>query len=102
MVIGEPAPVENAPLAPRDVSARFVTSTKDVEVSWSDVSNNESSFVVERSLNGSTFGAVATLPINQTTFTDTTAQRKTHYYYRVRAVNSSGSNVSTVISAQTR
>ena len=102
VTVGEPPVVVNAPLAPIDVSARFVSNTKNVEVGWRDVSDNESGFVVERSLNGSTFTSIASLDANQTTFTDTSVQRKTHYYYRVRAVNSAGANVSTVVSLQTR
>jgi fibronectin type 3 domain-containing protein len=100
--VGGPSPVVNAPLAPIDISANFTPNTKNVEVSWRDVSDNESSFIVERSLNGSSFASVGLLAANQTTFTDPSVQRKTLYYYRVGAANSAGANVSSVVSVQTR
>jgi hypothetical protein len=102
VTVSEPPVVVNAPLAPIDVSANFIPNTKNVEVSWRDVSDNESSFTVERSINGSTFTSIGLLGANQTTYADTSVQRKTHYYYRVRAANSAGSNVSSVVSVQTR
>ena len=102
VTVGQSAPPTTAPLAPADVSARYVSSSKAVELAWRDVSNNEGSFVIERSSNGSTFSVLNSVQANQTVFQDSTAQRKTHYYYRVRAVNSAGSNVSTAVSVQTR
>ena len=100
--VGDPAPPASAPLAPVNTSARFVMSTKSVEVSWGDASNNESSFVVERSMNGSAFVSVGSVAANQTLFTDSGVQRKTQYSYRVRAVNSAGSSVSSIASVKTR
>ena len=91
------APLPNAP------SGLTASSQRNAEVAlrWSDNSTNEQSFELYRSTSASTgFVRVATLGANITAYTDRAVQRKTNYYYSVRAVNGSGvsaySNTATV------
>ena len=77
------------PNAPTNLSATATTSSA-VIINWTDNSNNESGFVVERSLDGSTWGAIATTSVNATNYDDAGLNPATTYYYRVRAFNGSG------------
>src|SRR5206468_1196965 len=68
-------------------------------------SNNETGFIIERSLDGSTGWAAVTgspAAANSTSFSDTTVSASTQYFYRVRATNSVGdSNNSNTANATT-
>ncbi len=57
---------------------------------WSDNSDNEDGFQIERSTDGVSFALIATVARNVTTFTDTIEGRSTDYWYRVNAYNQSG------------
>ncbi len=69
-----------------------------VDLSWSDNSNNEDTFRIERTTqtgkgrNAScgTFAEVASVPANATSFRDNGLANKTTYCYRVRARNAQG------------
>jgi hypothetical protein len=67
-------------------------SATGIQVTWADQSNNETGFVVERSLDGSTFKALNTLPANTTTYLNGKLTTGTEYFYRVRAINDAGSS----------
>jgi hypothetical protein len=58
-------------------------------ITWQDNSNNETGFILERSLNGGAFAVIApSLPANTTATTDTTVVRSTipnTYTYRIKA-----------------
>ena len=62
-----------------------------VTLAWTDNSDNESSFIVERSRkkNG-TYEAIGTVAANTTVFDDRQVADDTRYYYRVRAVTAKG------------
>lgn len=66
----------------------------NTRLTWVDNSNNEQSFVVERSANDTDhFSVIATLGANMTSFTDSSSlSKKTAYYYRVKATNANGSS----------
>lgn len=86
--ITNPAPVP--PAAPSNLK---VTSPDrgQVRVTWSDRSNNEQLFSIERSyFSGGSFSQVATVGANMTSYTDRSVSRNVRYYYRVRAYNSGG------------
>jgi autotransporter-associated beta strand protein len=68
----------NAPVA-----ATGMQST--VNVSWTDNSNNEDYFIVERSTDSVTFTDVAHPSANTTSYTDSGLQSGVKYYYRVKA-----------------
>ena len=91
------------PAAP---SALAVTSggKGSASLSWTDNSNNEDSFALERSTSMSGgYIQVATVVANVRTYTDNTLFRKTTYFYRVRAANSGGkSGYSNVASVKTK
>ncbi len=85
----EPPP---APAAPTNttVSAPLTNADNTLKLSWLDNSNNEDGFAVERKTGTGAYGEVVRLPINVTSYTDSTLSPGTTYTYRVRAFNSVG------------
>jgi hypothetical protein len=77
------------PVAPGSLSAAATSSTS-VALSWTDLSNNETSFEIERRPGGGTWAAVASAPADATGFQDTGLQPTSDYGYRVRACNAAG------------
>ncbi|MCI0470946.1 MAG: trypsin-like peptidase domain-containing protein [Candidatus Aminicenantes bacterium] len=91
----------NPPAAPSNLAANASTCNK-IDLTWTDNSDNESSFKIERSTNGVNFSEIASVGANVTSFSDTTAAENTTYWYRVRAYNSGGySGYSNTVSATT-
>jgi hypothetical protein len=89
------------PLAPSGLTASV--STKKVTLAWTDNSNNESGFKIERSTDGQNFAQIATVGANATKYTNTGVTKKTAYYYRVRAYNNAGDSAySTTVKVQAR
>ena len=75
-----------------------------IELAWTDASNNENGFAIERcSKNGCTnFVQIATVGSNTTAYVDNTVSANTQYSYRMRAFNSGGmSSYTNVVSAKT-
>lgn len=71
-----------------------------VGLSWTDVSSNETNYVVERSTSETGgFTAIAMLSSNTTHFADTNVTRKTTYFYRVKAANAQGGAYSNTVRA---
>jgi titin len=85
------APPVTIPAAPSTLTATAVSSTQ-INLNWTDNSNNEVNFLVERSPNGTTFTQIASLPANTTTYQNTGLAASTTYYYRVRANNTAGNS----------
>lgn len=78
------------PTAPSNLTAT-ATAANSVTLRWSDRSNNETGFYVERRTgNNGPFTRIATVNANATTYTDATTVRNTRYQYRVLAFNSAG------------
>jgi hypothetical protein len=90
----------SAPAAPGAASAAAV-SYRQVNLSWKDVANNEQGFVVERSLDGSTFSSLAVLGLQSTTYVDTSVAPNTTYYYRVGSYNPGGTTYAAALTART-
>jgi hypothetical protein len=68
-----------------------VVSSSEIDLSWTDNSDNETEFKIERSTDaGITFTEIATVGANVTTYPDTGLAPSTTYAYRVRASNSTG------------
>ena len=89
------------PAAPTNLGATAISSS-EIALSWTDNSNNESGFQIQRSSDGVTFRLIAAVGANVTTYTDSGRTAGTTYYYRVRAYNSAGySAPSNVASATT-
>ncbi len=77
------------PAAPSSLSAA-ATACNQIDIAWSDNSNNETQFNIERSLNGTNYSQIDTVGAGVTSYSDTTVSELTTYYYRVRAYNTAG------------
>jgi regulation of enolase protein 1 (concanavalin A-like superfamily)/fibronectin type 3 domain-containing protein len=74
--------------APTNVAAT-ATSASNVRLSWTDASQNEITFRVQRAAVDGSFSTVATLPSGTTTYNDSVAPEST-WRYRVIAVGTNG------------
>ena len=83
-----PAP---PPPAPSDLTATAVSPTQ-IDLAWTDNASGEDAFEIERSTDGSTFAALATVGTDVTTYSDTGLSAATAYYYRVRAHSPAGNS----------
>jgi predicted outer membrane repeat protein len=70
---------------------KFSDTEKFLELSWYDVSIEETNYVLERSSDGVSFQTIATLPANTETYIDTDLQQA-NYFYRVKARNAIGTS----------
>jgi hypothetical protein len=87
-----PAPALQPPAPPSGLTATVASSTS-IQLTWSDISNNEDGFSIERSLSSSSgFSQIATVGGNTTSYTSTGLNPATTYYYRVRAFNGVGNS----------
>ncbi len=78
------------PIAPTNLAVT-ATSKTSINLSFTDNSFDESGFRLEKSTNaGATWSLIATLPANQTTFSDQNLSCGSNYAYRVKAYNSAG------------
>ena len=59
-----------------------------VTLSWDDISDNETGFVIER-MEGDTWSELATVISGDTSYTDNSLSANGEYYYRIKAVNDS-------------
>jgi fibronectin type 3 domain-containing protein len=88
------------PLAPSNLNASLQTNA--VGLTWTDNSNNETGFQVERQVAGGTWALLTTVNAGVTSFVDGTVAAGTTYEYRVRAINGVGpSGYSNVVSITT-
>lgn len=77
--------------APSNLIATAVSGTR-IDLTWTDNSNNEDGFKIERSLDGITFTQIATVGGSITKYSDTGLTCATFYQYRVRAFNANGNS----------
>ena len=80
-----------APAAPSGLTAIAVSGTQ-INLAWTDNSNNEDGFRIERSIDNLIFLEIATVGANTTTYSDTLLPVPATYYYRVRAYNIGGNS----------
>ncbi|PHN06299.1 RICIN domain-containing protein [Flavilitoribacter nigricans] len=86
------APPQTPPAAPDNLNATAAGSSA-IDLSWSDNSNNEANFELERSPDGSSnWMNVANPAGNTSSATDNGLSAETTYYYRIRATNAAGSS----------
>lgn len=81
-----PVPV---PQAPAGLTATAISGTV-INLTWQDLSSNETGYRLERSTDGITFALLATLAANVTGYSDTTVQPGQTCLYRVCAFNQGG------------
>lgn len=87
------ATAANPPAAPSNLGATvFKTQSNYVELTWSDNSNNEDGFGIERSTDGISFTAMDSVSTDIVTYQDYNLSPLTTYYYRVFAYNSTGNS----------
>ncbi len=86
------APPPPAPSPPSGL-ALTVNSSSSITLRWTDNSTNETAFRLERSAgNDRGFSEMATVAADTTSYRDTGLAPATHYFYRVRAANATGSS----------
>ncbi len=91
VIYGPPVPVTAPPAAPSNLTLTAIAFNL-VTLNWKDLSNNEDTFLIERSTDQSTWTQIAVVGANSTTYTDTTTLSTTSYYYRIRAHNTFNTN----------
>ena len=77
------------PADPTNLSATAASST-EIDLNWTDNSNNDEGFKISRSTDGVKFGDIDSSPVNTPSYKDKTVVSGKKYYYRVRAWNSAG------------
>lgn len=82
-----PAP----PSAPINLTVTTMSATR-IDLKWTDTSNNEVGFRIERSPDGNTFTEIATVGENATAYSNTGLTCNTFYHYRVRSFNTAGNS----------
>ncbi len=98
---GASGPPPTPPADPSNLTAA-APACDQIDLGWTDNSDNETSFMIERSTDGSVYSQIDTVGADVTAYSDTTAAESTTYWYRVRASNSGGdSGYTTPASATT-
>jgi len=91
-----------APAAPIEFSGTAV-GAQGVRLGWTDVAFNEQAYVLERSTDGKTWSALATLPADAFTYLDAGFHMKagTAYQYRLAVTNGYGRSAWVVVKTAT-
>jgi RHS repeat-associated protein len=90
------------PAAPSNITATAVSGSQ-INLAWLDNSDNEESFIIERSLDGTNYSQIASNSPGVTTASVTGLLPATLYTFRVKAVNGAGSSAwSSAVSTTTQ
>jgi hypothetical protein len=93
----------SVPDAPSGLSAQTSAAGGSVALSWTDNSNNETAFLVQRSSDGgATWEPLTLAAVNATSATDSTVAAVGTYYYQVLAANETGTSGSEIVEASPR
>ena len=92
---------QGVPAAPSNLAAAAL-STSRIGLTWTDNSDNETKFELQRSPDGSSWAEIVEPGANATSYTDSGLSANTKYYYRINAGNAAGDSPrSNVASATT-
>jgi hypothetical protein len=78
-----------SPSAPSALTAAAVSASQ-INLAWQDTSGNETEFRIEQTTGPGTFGQIAAVGANTTSYPSTGVSPTTTYVYRVRACNAVG------------
>lgn len=73
-------------------SVETPTPSSTVILNWKDNSDNETNFVIERSIDGTNFTQIAQVAANTITYTNAGLVPNTKYYYRIKAITATESS----------
>lgn len=80
------------PAAPTGLTATAIDTAR-IDLTWTDASDDEQEFQVQRSTDGGTsWGTTVSVEANLTAWSDTGLASDTEYWYRLRAANERGSS----------
>src|SRR5262245_12271734 len=103
-VAGATTMAPGLPAAPTGLTARPATRTQ-IDLAWTDASDNERGFSLERGGNGGAFAFLTWLPRNARAYSDAGLDYTVAYSYRLHAYNGYGtsgpSNIATSLTAVT-
>jgi hypothetical protein len=88
------------PTAPTSLSATAV-GTDAIDLTWTDTSDVEDGFIIERGADTNSLAAIATNAVNDTTYSDTGLTPSTEYWYRVSTYNGIGASTGNPTAAAT-
>jgi hypothetical protein len=89
VAVTTPTAIAQPPAAPSGLTGVAVSPWR-VHLHWYDNSNNETAFVIQRSLDGFNWSTLGQVAANVTSVADVSPNRRTTYYYRVLALNEAG------------
>jgi hypothetical protein len=84
-------PVPAAPAAPTNLTAT-ASGSNQINLSWTDNSNDETQFRIERKQGADIYAFVSNAAANATSFSDTGLPQGTSFTYRIRSEGGSGSS----------
>jgi hypothetical protein len=70
---------------PSNLTATAVPSSQIINLLWQDNNDNENGFIIERSLNGTSYEPLTTTNVNVNSYSDSNINSGITYYYRVKA-----------------
>jgi hypothetical protein len=85
------APLPSPPAAPSGLTLRARSESR-IDVSWTDNSEDETGFQIERRQGQSAWITLATTGVNATSFRDNGVEEARSYTYRVRSINNGGAS----------
>ena len=80
---------DTLPIEPSALSALPI-SDSEIDLAWTDNSDNEGGFKIDRSPDGASWVEIATVGMDIIVYSDSSLDAETLYYYRVMAYNSVG------------
>lgn len=87
---------DTVPASPSELQATALSSTQ-IRLSWTDNSPNESTFIIERRIDGGSFAWAAEVSANTCSYINTGLSPGTAYYFRIKARNSAGDSAYSAI-----